>query len=185
MTENKWFQSCLSYSENKEEYANYSVSEEFEWLKSFLHLETIEINRQEKRDNHIRYQAILDFLKFTTQKYIEQYQIKYNLMDKDNRFLLKCILYRKIGIDVFANSKMTEDFLSYEKKLGSIDLELPLIFNPEFVFDKFIYHRNSSTITEKDIEQANRSIQIYEQFYYSIVNQMEEMMSRPESNLMI
>ena len=158
--------------------------QEILWLKSFFTSEKIIIDKETKSIINKRYQALLSFLKCNTKMYIKLYQIQNNLQSegdvesktkelKSNNFILKCILYRKRGIDMFSVEEGDE-----EKKHMSIENQIPFVLNPEFVFDRFIYHRNSMKIGEEEIIQAKELIDIFELFYYSTMNHLQVMVSR-------
>lgn len=223
----EWLDSYMSYIIKTDKFEKfieykkifYSIvfrKSDFEWLKTFITQEKIIIEKDQKLEVYSRYQSLLYFLKFIIQKYIEQYQMKHNLLDKDKNFIMNCIINHKKNNDEFAknnekhykeifstkdftplcflNSKSVSPFsplrdiwetepeggifkeMKDVQKCKNIEeINVPNILYPEFVFDNFIYHRNN-IITENDINKANYIFNIYEQFYYSIINNIEEIL---------
>ena len=167
------------------------IIKSFEWLHSFIittrssplltsefsdsasSATPIVIDKTNKEYIFNKYKSVISILKYITSLYIYLYktlstplstsefsgsassltpprlQKENNLLDKDNLFIFDIITKK-------------------------YQILLPLILYPEFVFDKFIYHRKSHIFSNDEINQALNIERLFELFYYSLLNRMEE-----------
>ena len=124
----------------------------FVWLKSFINVDFIEINKENKMDIFHKYKLVIHFFNYILHLYID-YFFENNIFE----------------IDEF-NKK--ENILNIISK--NYELQKPNILHPEFVFDNFIFHRKSYFFTNEEIIHTEKLFKLFEMFYYTLLNHMEE-----------
>lgn len=121
----------------------------FEWLNNYINFDSIVIDKTNKDEIYREYKTIIIFLKYIRDLYLDFYSKENGIDNTEKDFVLRFCTRNK-------------------------NVSIPLILYPEFEFDKWIYHRKSFPFTEDDIAKTKNLFKIFETFYYTLLNRMEE-----------
>ena len=132
----------------------------FEWIKSYINFDYKNIDRTNKDEIFNEYKNVIYYFKYIFNLYVD-FLKKYD--DNDNSSV------------VLQNTNTNNNFLNILNNISiKNQIPIPFILYPEFVLDKFIYHRSSYSFSNDDLFEAEKLFNLFQLYYYTLLNHMEE-----------